>query len=102
MQPSGLKQIVIFIYSALLFAVSYFTLIAVLCFFLKIPVLTNTEIQLKDMYKIKDMINDKLTTKQRLIVISGSNSLFGLNGAMIEANTQFRFIRFAYKLSYRI
>jgi len=44
MQPSGLKQIVIFIYSALLFAVSYFTLIAVLCFFLKIPVLTNTEI----------------------------------------------------------
>ena len=54
------------------------------------------------MYKIKDMINDKLTTKQRLIVISGSNSLYGLNGAMIEANTQFRFIRFAYKLSYRI
>ncbi|MCX2717852.1 hypothetical protein OQH61_08915 [Helicobacter sp. MIT 21-1697] len=95
MQSSGLKQIVIFISSALLFAISYFTLITIVCFFIKIPIFANTEIWLKDMYKIKDMINDKPTTKQRLIVISGSNSLFGLNGAMIEANTQFRFINYA-------
>ena len=95
MQTLGLKQVVIFISSALLFAVGYFTFIAILMFFLKIPVLTHTEIWLENMYKLKDMINDKATTKQRLIVVGGSNSLFGFNGTMIETYTHLRFINYA-------
>lgn len=53
------------------------------------------EYWLDNLYKAKDYINEMPTNKQRLIILSGSNSLFGFNGEIIDKNTKFRPINYA-------
>lgn len=59
-----------------------------------IPRFQNSEIWLKPLYTVKDFINSKPTTKQRLLIISGSNSLFGFDGALIDSQTRFEPINY--------
>lgn len=59
-----------------------------------IPRFQNSEIWLKPLYTVKDFINSKPTTKQRLLIISGSNSLFGFDGALIDSQTRFKPINY--------
>lgn len=62
---------------------------------LSMPVLLNTEFWLKDIFRIKDYINAKATSKHRLIIISDSNSLFGFNGSLIDKETKYTPINYA-------
>lgn len=62
---------------------------------LSLPILLNAEIWLKDTYKIKDYINAKVASKHRLIIISDSNSLFGFNSSLIDAETKYTPINYA-------
>lgn len=55
----------------------------------------NAEIWLKDVFIIKDYINNKETLKQRLLIVSGSNSLFGFDSSIIDKNTNFTPINYA-------
>ena len=55
----------------------------------------NAEKWIADAYEVKTLINEQATTKQRIFIAGGSSSLFGFNGAMIEVNTDFRFINYA-------
>lgn len=50
---------------------------------------------LKNIYLIKDYINSKPTHKQRLLIVSGSNSLYGFNGEIIDSTTHFKPINYA-------
>ena len=59
------------------------------------PLFANSEIWLKNTYLIKDYINSKPTSKQRLLIVSDSNSLFGFNGALIDSATRFKPINYA-------
>lgn len=72
----------------------YFSLLLYLVHFTNLAVFQNVELWLKDTYTMKDMINNQPTSKQRLIVVGGSSTLYGFNGAMIEANTNVRFINY--------
>ena len=60
-----------------------------------IPRFQNSEVWLKDVYILKDYINAKPTTKQRILIVSGSNSLFGFDGALIDSQTAFIPINYA-------
>lgn len=62
---------------------------------LSLPILANAEIWLKNTYKIKDYINAQPTQKQRLIITSDSNSLFGFNSALIDTKTKYKPINYA-------
>ncbi|STQ86913.1 hypothetical protein LS73_007680 [Helicobacter muridarum] len=95
MQILGIKQIVFFFLSSLVLFASYFIFTFYSVHFAHIPVFDYTEIWIKDVYQAKDIINDRVTTKQRLMVVGGSSSLFGFNGAMVELNTDFSFINYA-------
>lgn len=61
---------------------------------LRIP-LKNTEIWLDNLYKVKDYINAQISNKQRLIIISGSNSLFGFDSSLIAKHTKYQPINYA-------
>ena len=56
--------------------------------------LSNAEPWVRDIYMVKDAINEIPTSKQRVLVFGGSNNLFGFNGAMIEANANVLFINY--------
>lgn len=57
--------------------------------------LKNAEIWLDSLYEIKDYINAKSSDKQRLIIISGSNSLFGFDSSLIAKHTKYQPINYA-------
>lgn len=59
------------------------------------PRFQNSEVWLKYLYILKDYINAKPTTKQRLLIVSGSNSLFGFDSALIDSQTPFMPINYA-------
>ena len=69
-----------------IFYVSF--LIYAMLFFSNLP-LQYANKWLKDVYFIKDFINSRFTNKQRLLIVSGSNSLFGFNGELIDSQTPF-------------
>ncbi|BDB66970.1 hypothetical protein Hc94105_1172 [Helicobacter cinaedi] len=94
MNDIGKKQVIIFFVSALAAIVFYFISLIFCIHFTNLAVFQNVELWLKDTYHVKDMINNQPTHKQRLIVIGGSSTLYGFNGAMVEANTNFRFINY--------
>ena len=48
-----------------------------------------------NLYAIKDYINSQETNKQRIVVVSGSSTLFGFNGDLINAQTNFTLINYA-------
>lgn len=94
MNNIGKKQVVIFFVSALATIVFYFISLIFCIQFTNLAVFQNAELWLKDTYHVKDMINNQPTHKQRILVVGGSSTLFGFNGAMVEANTSFRFINY--------
>lgn len=60
------------------------------------PYFTNAEnMWLVDLFAVKNAINAMPRDKKRLIIISGSNSLFGFNGELIDKNTEFFPINYA-------
>lgn len=59
------------------------------------PFLMFGEEWLRNTFKIKEYINAQTTKKPRLLIVSGSNSLFGFNSAIIKENTQFQPINLA-------
>ncbi|MDY5303931.1 MAG: hypothetical protein SPH02_03280 [Campylobacter sp.] len=59
------------------------------------PFLIFGEEWLRNTFKIKEYINAQTTQKPRLLIVSGSNSLFGFNSALIKENTQFHPINLA-------
>ncbi|MWV61365.1 hypothetical protein DCO58_09985 [Helicobacter saguini] len=48
-----------------------------------------------NLYKGKDFINEMPTNKKRILIVSGSNSLFGFNGEVIDKATNFKPINYA-------
>ena len=60
-----------------------------------LPILKDTKIWLDNVYKIKDYINAASTQKQRLIIISDSNSLFDFDGSLIAKHTKYQPINYA-------
>ena len=74
----------------------FYMLILVFCVqILHLPILHNAEIWLDNLYKVKDYINATSTKKQRLIIISGSNSLFGFDSSLIAKYTKYQPINYA-------
>lgn len=47
---------------------------------------------IKNVYVIKEYIAKQDNIKKRIIVVGGSSTLFGFNGAIIEKNTNFKFL----------
>ena len=94
MKQLGMTQVAIFFISVFMSIAFYFSLLLYCVHFTNLAVFQNVELWLKDTYYMKDMINSQSTNKQRLIVVGGSSTLYGFNGAMIEANTNVRFINY--------
>lgn len=87
------KQVSAFLLSVLFCAFSYCAIMLYSAQRTSMPTFERAEMWLKDTYVAKDNIN-RIKMGKRLIVIGGSSSLFGFNGAIIEANTDFSFINY--------
>lgn len=59
------------------------------------PFFQFSEIWLENIYKAKNMINSRPSHKQRLLIVSGSNSLFGFNSSIIDLESRFQPINYA-------
>lgn len=90
----GIKQVGVFVLAGIMGLALYIGACLALTHWSDRVFLTNAEPWLRDIYMIKDAINQIPTSKQRVLVFGGSNNLFGFNGAMIEANVNVRFINY--------
>ena len=87
------KQIYAFFATAICVFVLYTTILLFYVHILHLP-LKNAEPWLDNLYKVKDYINANSSGK-RLIIISGSNSLFGFDSSLIANHTQYQPINYA-------
>ena len=94
MNNIGKKQVVIFFVSALAAIFAYFSLMVFYANCTNTIIFTNADPYLREVYLVKDIINNQPTHKQKVIVVGGSSTLFGFNGGMVELNTNFRFINY--------
>ncbi len=88
------KQVLAFCAIVMGTIVVYIVTLLLCVHILHLPTL-NAEIWLDNVYKIKDYINAKSSNKQRLIIISGSNSLFGFDSSLIDKHTKYQPINYA-------
>lgn len=89
-----MKNIILFFASACVVISLYIVIVFYNTYLANPPRFQNSEIWLKDTYRIKDYINSKPTDRQRLLIVGGSNSLFGFDGALIDSHTSFRPINY--------
>ena len=90
----GIKQVGVFVLAGIAGVALYIGACLALTHWSDRVFLSNAEPWLRDIYMVKDAINEIPTSKQRVLVFGGSNNLFGFNGAMIEANANVRFINY--------
>lgn len=90
----GIKQVGAFMLTGIASVVLYIGACLALTHWSDRVFLSNAEPWLRDIYMVKDAINEIPTSKQRVLVFGGSNNLFGFNGAMIEVNANVRFINY--------
>lgn len=89
------KQVWIFFATVVCSFLLYIAILLCAVHILHLPVLVNAEIWLDNLYKVKDYINAQSGDKQRLIIISGSNSLFGFDSSLIDRHTKYKPINYA-------
>lgn len=87
------KQICAFFTTSIGISVLYMTILLFYVHILHLP-LKNAEPWLDNLYKVKDYINANSNGK-RLIIISGSNSLFGFDSSLIAKHTKYQPINYA-------
>lgn len=87
------KQIYAFFTTTIGISMLYTTILLFYVHILHLP-LKNAEPWLDNLYKVKDYINANSSGK-RLIIISGSNSLFGFNSSIIAKHTKYQPINYA-------
>ncbi len=87
------KQIFAFFATAIGTSILYIAGLLLYVHILHLPLL-NTEMWLDNLYKVKDYINANSSGK-RLIIISGSNSLFGFDSSLIAKHTKYQPINYA-------
>lgn len=90
-----MKKVLCFFGGFIGYVVVFGGLLSVLYILKTPPFLTFGEEWLRNTFKIKEYINSQTTQKPRLLIVSGSNSLFGFNSALIKENTQFHPINLA-------
>lgn len=90
----GIKQVWVFALAVIAGVALYIGVCLALTHWSDRVFLSNAEPWVRDIYMVKDAINEIPTSKQRVLVFGGSNNLFGFNGAMIEANANVRFINY--------
>ncbi|WP_299326899.1 hypothetical protein [uncultured Helicobacter sp.] len=90
----GIKQVWVFALAVIAGVALYIGACLALTHWSDRVFLSNAEPWVRDIYMVKDAINEIPTSKQRVLVFGGSNNLFGFNGAMIEANANVRFINY--------
>ena len=90
----GIKQVGVFVLAGIAGVALYIGACLALTHWSDRVFLSNAEPWVRDIYMVKDAINEIPTSKQRVLVFGGSNNLFGFNGAMIEANANVRFINY--------
>lgn len=84
-----MRRIILFFGIAGGLLLTHFGLILINTCYFDPPRFSYASLWIKNFYIIKDHINSKPTNKQRLLIVSGSNSRFSFNGNIIDSQTHF-------------